>query len=278
MKIGNQQLWKFVAGKHTSRPLAILFLLVLLALFVLPAIAQTGGGYDLTWNTVDGGGGMGSTGSGYNLGGTFGQPDAGLSNGGTYALDSGFWGTVAGPVQPVLVGHVRWQGPLAQPNNAQQLPITITLKIGATEVSYLAQNTDPNGFFTVTIGGLITGTYNWRVKGPNGAVQTSLSAPAGFLANNGTLILTGAATTQVEMGLMRAGDCNNDNVVNAGDFTILKNTFGKALGHPGYDSRADFNNDYHIDANDFNLLRGNFGIGGSPPIGPGTGGPAKDHK
>jgi hypothetical protein len=42
------------------------------------------------------------------------------------------------------------------------------------------------------------------------------------------------------MGLMRTGDCNNDNVVGAVDFTILKATFGKALGEPGYDDRADF--------------------------------------
>lgn len=55
------------------------------------AHAQSGGGYDLTWSTVDGGGYMFSTGGGYSLGGTIGQPDAGAMSGGNYALVGGFW-------------------------------------------------------------------------------------------------------------------------------------------------------------------------------------------
>ena len=54
-------------------------------------VAQAGGGYDLTWSTVDGGGYTFSTGSGYSLGGTAGQADAGLLAGGSYALGGGFW-------------------------------------------------------------------------------------------------------------------------------------------------------------------------------------------
>ncbi|MEK6674799.1 MAG: hypothetical protein AABZ47_03995 [Planctomycetota bacterium] len=56
-----------------------------------PLSAQTGGGYDLTWSTIDGGGETFSTGSGYELGGTIGQADAGgMANGG-YSLTGGFW-------------------------------------------------------------------------------------------------------------------------------------------------------------------------------------------
>lgn len=56
------------------------------------ASAQSGGGYDLTWNTIDGGGATFSTGGSYSLGGTIGQPDAGSMSGGTYQLAGGFWG------------------------------------------------------------------------------------------------------------------------------------------------------------------------------------------
>jgi hypothetical protein len=72
-----------------------LALLVASILAVSAVLAQTGGGYDLTWSTIDGGGG-GSAGGGYQLAGTFGQPDAGttLSNG-VYALSGGFWGGTA---------------------------------------------------------------------------------------------------------------------------------------------------------------------------------------
>ena len=61
----------------------------------------------------------------------------------------------------VLVGHVTWQGPPAQPNSLQQLPITLTLRLGTTEVNYPAQTTDAGGFFTVSVDSL-SGTYNWQ--------------------------------------------------------------------------------------------------------------------
>jgi len=64
---------------------------LLMLLAAVPTLAQSGGGYDLTWSTVDGGGGTFSTGEGYSLGGTAGQPDAGVLAGGGYTLAGGFW-------------------------------------------------------------------------------------------------------------------------------------------------------------------------------------------
>ena len=55
--------------------------------------AQSGGGFDLTWSTVDGGGGT-STGGAFSLSGTIGQPDAASNptlTGGTFELTGGFW-------------------------------------------------------------------------------------------------------------------------------------------------------------------------------------------
>jgi len=79
-----------------KRKLAKLVLLLLLFLR-LPTIAQAqgGGGYDLSWFSLDGGGGYSSA-SGYTLGGAIGQPDAGtLCSGGGYTLVGGFWGGTA---------------------------------------------------------------------------------------------------------------------------------------------------------------------------------------
>lgn len=56
------------------------------------ALAQGGGGYELTWWTVDGGGTTFSTGGVFELAGTIGQPDAGTLNGGLYSIGGGFWG------------------------------------------------------------------------------------------------------------------------------------------------------------------------------------------
>jgi hypothetical protein len=169
-----------------------------------------------------------------------------------------------------LVGHVTWQGRPAQPSSLQQLPITVTLRLasGGPDNEYTDLTTDAGGVFTLPLGSLPTGTYNWRVKGPDATPNTN-TAP-GFLANAGNLTLT-SGTTNTEMGLMKAGDANNDNVVNATDFAILKNAFGKSgcpSPQPGYDNRADFTGDCVVNSIDFSLLRSNFGIAGAGPVGP----------
>ena len=82
-------------GPGFKVPGVIGLILLLLALPGAIALAQSGGGYDLTWYTVDGGGYTFSTGGSYNLGGTIGQADAGLLSGGGYTLVGGFWGGAA---------------------------------------------------------------------------------------------------------------------------------------------------------------------------------------
>jgi hypothetical protein len=76
-----------------------LFLLAFTALYLIQhfALASSGGSYDLSWWTVDGGGHTLST--DYTLGGTVGQPDAGVLSGGDYTLGGGFWGGGAAAVE-----------------------------------------------------------------------------------------------------------------------------------------------------------------------------------
>jgi N-acetylneuraminic acid mutarotase len=145
----------------------------------------------------------------------------------------------------ILVGHVTWQGPAAQPNTGQQLPVTLTLCVSATPLDY-GTTTDPSGFFTLTTS-LPSGTYGWRAKGPK------------YLATAGTATLTNGGTTQVEMGLQRAGDteATHNNVVNSSDFTALKNVFGSSS------SIGDLNNDGVTNGVDFTLLKNNFGTAGA---------------
>lgn len=73
----------------------VLLLLIVLAAAVFAshlALAQSGGGYDLTWNSIDSGGVMFSAGGGFSLGGTIGQPDVSTAlEGGGYSLVGGFW-------------------------------------------------------------------------------------------------------------------------------------------------------------------------------------------
>ena len=66
------------------------FVLAVLLLLVSPVLAQSGGPYELSWSTIDGGGGQ-SSGGPYVLAGTIGQPDADWSRAGSYELLGGFW-------------------------------------------------------------------------------------------------------------------------------------------------------------------------------------------
>jgi hypothetical protein len=159
--------------------------------------------------------------------------------------------------QAQLVGHVTWQG-RTQPGVASAIAITLTLRsqAGGPASEYTGLTTDASGFFTVPVAGLPADDYFWRVKDPK------------YLATAGSVTLSGAPTTNVEMGIQHAGDCSNNNVVDAIDFAILKPSFGKLYGDPGYDDRADLNGDLVVNSTDFSLLKGNFGLGGAGPIGP----------
>ncbi|MFL5731609.1 MAG: dockerin type I domain-containing protein, partial [Chloroflexia bacterium] len=158
------------------------------------------------------------------------------------------------PAGNTLTGHITTQGRPTQPNGLQSVPVTLTLRLasGGPDNEYSA-TTDASGFFTVSVP--TTGIYNWRVKGQ----QT--------LATAGSVTISPGLNSQ-EMGLQLTGDANNDNVVNASDFAILKNSFGKSQGQLGYDARSDFTGDQVVNALDFTLLRGNFGTAGAGPIGP----------
>ena len=76
---------------HIKHNLRFILTIALLLLFTLPVLAQSGGGYDLSWSTTDGGGGA-SSGGIFDLTGTIGQPDAGVMSGGAFTLAGGFWG------------------------------------------------------------------------------------------------------------------------------------------------------------------------------------------
>ncbi|MHC4721595.1 MAG: hypothetical protein ACYS6I_02680 [Planctomycetota bacterium] len=65
-------------------------LLTVWLLMTSSALAMSGGDYEISWSTIDGGGGR-SSGQDFVLIGTIGQPDAGEMAGGDYELSGGFW-------------------------------------------------------------------------------------------------------------------------------------------------------------------------------------------
>ena len=70
------------------------FLVPALCVVAMPvawAGGPSGGGFELTRTTIDGGGQMRATGLDFEVSGTIGQPDAGLMSGGGLSLAGGFW-------------------------------------------------------------------------------------------------------------------------------------------------------------------------------------------
>ena len=76
-----------------KRLLSASVLCLALGLFAAIAQAQSGGQFELSWSTIDGGGGN-SSGGQFVLNGTIGQPDAGTLTGGNFKLEGGFWSGV----------------------------------------------------------------------------------------------------------------------------------------------------------------------------------------
>ncbi len=76
--------------KRESFPIGLVCIFSVFVISSAPVQAQSGGDYDLSWSTIDGGGGV-SSGGDFVLSGTIGQPDAGTMMGGDYVLAGGFW-------------------------------------------------------------------------------------------------------------------------------------------------------------------------------------------
>lgn len=107
----------------------VLVFLILIAQIVAAGgvQAQSGGGYDLSWSTIDGGGQTWSRGGGYDLGGTIGQPESqSPATGGGYSLQGGFWHRACRPQTiPVTVSCVGTQARLDWTPNAANLAYDI---------------------------------------------------------------------------------------------------------------------------------------------------------
>jgi Dockerin type I domain len=100
-------MWRRFSMHRVARFAACGFASTLIITGEATLAGPTGGGYDLSWFTIDGGGGT-SSGGNFTISGTIGQADAGPSGGmsggppgSQYALVGGFWpGAAATPSIP----------------------------------------------------------------------------------------------------------------------------------------------------------------------------------
>ena len=88
---------------------------------------------------------------------------------------------------------------------------------------------------------------------------------AKYLAANVSVDATAGDISGVTATLL-TGDANNDNSIDATDFSIFVSAYNSDSSVPGsgYDPNADFNGDGFIDPTDFGLFVGNYNTIGDP--------------
>jgi hypothetical protein len=243
---------------------------ILLVLAVVPqALSQTGGAYDLTWHTTDGGGSTSAAGGAYSLGGTIGQPDAGASSGGAYSLTGGFWGiaNLPPPAAPTpsqvvarklhggtpfdialpLTGNVGIECRSGGASNDYQVVLTFAAAVtfnSASITSGTGSVSSATGSGTTTVTVNLTGVANAQritvtlVGLSNASGTGDLGIPMGVLlgdtTGNGTVNSTDVSQTKIKSG--QAVDATNfrtditvSNSINATDVGTVKLKVGTAL-------------------------------------------------
>lgn len=153
--------------------------------------------------------------------------------------------------QAILQGQVSFQGYPAPPHAllVTGLQLSLMLPGSDTPAAQYDLTSDENGTFVQT--DLPPGTYHLQVKHANRipALKWNLTLNPG---NN-----------DLNFGILKAGDANNDGYVTATDFSLLSSAYGKCRGEAMYDARSDYNGDECITAIDFSLLSTNYGQGGT---------------
>jgi len=138
-----------------------------------------------------------------------------------------------------LQGSVDLQGRPSKPGPTWSVPLTVT--VGGTPY---AATTDQWGQFTVS--GLAPGMYDITVKN---------SHTLSNIRRNYTL---GVGANVVYMGELKEGDASCDDRVDSSDFLLLRGSYFKSAGQPGFVDGADFNEDGTVNSSDFLLLRANY--------------------
>ncbi len=144
--------------KHFALVLTLIFLFCASSV----ALTQSGGGYDLTWWTVDNGGGA-LSGGGYALNGTIGQSEAGPAlTGSGFVLYSGFW--VAGGAAPSLCPDPITGGWIVGPDSGYTgINYEFTAGPNVTATLPLTYTWSSEGL--VSGQGTANATYTWAVAG-----------------------------------------------------------------------------------------------------------------
>ena len=150
------------------------------------------------------------------------------------------------PINGTLLGLVDLERPgISPPNQHWVVPIEVMLCAGGAVQNTYVATTDEDGSFSVEVE---SGVFDVLVK--NGHTLANM--------RSSIVIPEGGSSSEIDFGILREGDANDDNYVTSPDFFILQSTYNLAEGDIGYDERADFNEDAMVTSTDFFLLKNHY--------------------
>ena len=144
-------------------------------------------------------------------------------------------------------GTERWYTPLYRDTG----PYTVTGGIevyqpySTTLLGVLAEGTDVWGTFTVTLPGIVPGTYDIRVKSADTLSNLKI----------GVILPT---TSRINFGTLLVGDGDGDDLVDAIDVSYMVPSFLLCWGDTGFRPYADTNRDGCVNGADVSALIPNF--------------------
>lgn len=148
-----------------------------------------------------------------------------------------------------------------RPQGKQSTKAFVGIAPGATSsaqpkflLSFTVDFPDSGSFDGLSLAGLDrTSIYTAYIKGPSqiDSAATFSLGPAATSLNGGQPIT------------LLSGDLNDDNTINAADYSIAKALLGKKASDPEFNARVDFNQDGVINAFDLSYITKNLGKTGN---------------
>ena len=106
-----------------------------------------------------------------------------------------------------------------------------------------------------------SGNYSLTTSAPAGTYDIFAKSSHWLRKLSGGVVVGAGGATGVNFSLAN-GDCDDDNEVGIGDYSILSAAYGTNLGDGGYSDAADLNADETVDIGDYAILSANYGLNG----------------
>ena len=173
-----------------------------------------------------------------------------------------------GPIGATINGQITLQG-ASRPPAARVCAVTVKLFPAGASNENLNSGTGAVSTFTVTTADPGNNNVIFQCVGaslPPGTYDITIVKPHTLRHVKKNVVIAGGANA-VNFGTLLEGNCNDDNQVQALDFSILAGSYLKSTGQAGFNSSADFDGTGQVNSLDFSLMAGSY-LKSSPVVAP----------